>query len=344
MSSSFTAWFTSSTKSAKSSQVKSSQVKSSQGQSSAKSDLFTFTQLAKLKDEIMIPAPLMLAPLIGLVPNAPMVSTPVTRIGQVSSRPIMSDALPQTRRALLLSLGALGTVFGGNEAATAVENAITEYAKYADKAKRPGVAPKDLGLAKRTINADSIDADPLTFDGLRVCDGKPNCFSTTGDELLSDRILRGVDTLILPWQPPASDTAPFKTLVRAVKAYEPGQGNVDGGGFSVIKEADNYLYVQFEALKKGYIDDVEFATRAGGGIQVRSASRVGTTDFGVNAKRLNFISARLRDQGWVIQEINPKTHPDYFYAAADAADQTFDSDRRKGTGMESSRMDRPSIG
>jgi len=123
-----------------------------------------------------------------------------------------------------------------------------------DKPKRRGDPPKDLGVQKRTINADSINADPLTFNGLRKCDGKPNCFSTTGDELLEDRILTGVDTLIKQWKPPPGDEAPFKSLVKAVKAYTPGQSFIDGGGFQVVKESDAYIYVQFEALKKGYID------------------------------------------------------------------------------------------
>ena len=248
------------------------------------------------------------------------------------------------RRDALRLLGAGAAVAIGAGPAVAFDNAIPDYAKYVDKAKRPGTPPKDLGLAKRTINADSIDADPLTFQGLRTCDGKPNCFSTTGDELLSDRILKGVDTLIMPWKPPADDSAPFASLVGAVKAYPPGQGNVDGGGFQIVKQTDGYLYVQFEALKKGYIDDVEFATRPDGTVQVRSSSRVGTTDFGVNAKRLNCIAATLRAKGWTIDEISPKTHPDYFYAADDAADQTFDADRRKGTNMENGRMERPPVG
>ena len=91
-----------------------------------------------------------------------------------------------SRRDALRLLG-FGTLAAGAGPARAFENAVPEYANYADKPKRPGTAPKDLGLAKRTINADSIDADPVTFEGLRGCDGKPNCFSTTGDELLEDR-------------------------------------------------------------------------------------------------------------------------------------------------------------
>lgn len=258
--------------------------------------------------------------------------------------------VPRRREALrLLGLGGLAACLTAPGPAEAFENAIPEYAQYVDKAKRAGTPPKDLGIAKRTINANSIDADEVTFVGLRGCDGKTNCFSTTGDTLLEDRILTGVDTLVAPWKPPASDSAPFKSLAKAVKAYQPGQGFVDGGGFKVVKETDGYLYVQFEALKKGYIDDVEFAARKDGGVEVRSSSRVGSTDFGVNALRLNFIAAQLRKDGWEIAEISEKTHPDYFAAADDARDLTYDKDRRKLDGFndklgENGRLERPSIG
>ena len=56
------------------------------------------------------------------------------------------------------------------------------------------------------------------------------------------------------------------------------------------------------------------------------------------------IDAGLRSDGWAIDEISPKSHPDYFYAADDAKDQTFDADRRKGTPMENARMERPPVG
>ena len=114
-------------------------------------------------------------------------------------------------------------------------------------------------------------------------------------------------------------------------------------GFKVMKETDSYLYIEFEALKKGYIDDVEFAIAEDRTVQVRSSSRVGSSDFGVNAKRLNYIAAGLRKNGWSIDEITPKTHAEYFYTAADAADQTFDKDRRKGTEVENARLERPSF-
>ena len=96
-----------------------------------------------------------------------------------------------------------------------------------------------------------------------------------------------------------------------------------------MKEADSYLYYQFESLKKGYIDDVEFARIPGSeGILVRSASRVGFTDFGVNAIRLNYISDKLRKEGWTIDEINEKTHRDYYVTLEETREATFDKDRR----------------
>ena len=138
------------------------------------------------------------------------------------------------RQALRLACASLTSTWVGGPAA-AFDNAVPEFSKYATKPKRRGDAPKDIGVLQRTVNADSLDADPRSFEGLRSCDGKCNCFSTTGDDLLEDRLQKGADTLIRPWLPPTDDPAPFKSLVAQVKAYEPGQGLVDGGGFRVVK-------------------------------------------------------------------------------------------------------------
>lgn len=214
-----------------------------------------------------------------------------------------------------------------SEPAHGFNNAIPEYAKYADRPKRRGTAPKDLGVLPRTTEGED---EIVTLPGLRTCDGNPNCFSTTGDFLLADRQQYGVDFFISPWKPPVNDPTPFKTLASVVKSYEPGQGVIDGGGFKVIKETDSYLYCQFESLKKGYIDDVEFAAVKGtNGIQVRSASRVGITDFGVNGIRLNYLASKLREKGWTVDEITDKSHRDYWITADEAKEATFDEDRRQ---------------
>jgi len=105
--------------------------------------------------------------------------------------------------------------------------------------------------------------------------------------------------------------------VETIRAYPPGQGRIDKGGFKVITATDTYLYVQFESLKLGFIDDVEFAitsTDTTNSVQVRSSSRIGFLDLGVNGKRLNWISNELRsNKGWIVApKITEEEYPDYF--------------------------------
>lgn len=249
-------------------------------------------------------------------------------VGEDSPASIANNGMANSSRRSLLSIAGISvlTLLSPNTA-IAFPNASPEAKKYADRPKRKGDPPKDLGVLSRTT--EGVDA-PETSPRLRTCSGNPNCFSTTGDALLEDRQQYGVDFLIAPWKPPAEETKPLQVVASAVAAYEPGQGGIDGGGFALIKQTDSYLYYQFEALKKGYIDDVEFAVHpTTNGVMVRSASRVGVTDFGVNAVRLNCIAAKLRAKGWTIAEITPETHRDYWITANEAREATFDEDRRR---------------
>ena len=62
----------------------------------------------------------------------------------------------------------------------------------------------------------------------------------------------------------------------------------------VVKAAPNYLYVEFTSKLMGYVDDTEFyLDEKAGVIQVRSASRLGRSDFGVNRERIESIRAQL---------------------------------------------------
>jgi len=252
--------------------------------------------------------------------------------GKITNDDGRREALKFGGQAAAVAIAA--TIFG-SPPARAFQNAIPEAAQYADKPKRRGTPPKDLSVLPRTTEGKD---DIITSFGLRTCDGNPNCFSTTGDYELSDRNQKGVDFLIEPWKPSADEKLPLTAVADSVQAYSPGAGGIDGGGFSVEKSTDTYLYVRFESLKKGYIDDVEFATGgANGTILVRSASRLGYTDFGVNAIRLNAIAALLRKRGWVISEITPDTHRDYWLAANDAREATFDSSRRQLAGGDDTK-------
>ncbi len=69
-------------------------------------------------------------------------------------------------------------------------------------------------------------------------------------------------------------------------------------GARIVERRDDYLYAQFNTALMRYVDDVEFwVDPAAGVVQVRSASRLGSKDFGVNRARVESIRARLAGAG-----------------------------------------------
>ncbi|GMH95750.1 hypothetical protein TrVE_jg12735 [Triparma verrucosa] len=186
-----------------------------------------------------------------------------------------------TRRVLLSSLFAPA-------ASHAFDNGVPEMNQYKDKKKYPGTPPISLGVQP------SGSLSPCTSDAL-------NCFSTSGDAA----------HLLKPWSPPDKTVNPMQDILETLKEYPPGQSRIDKGGYSIITLRNDYLYVQFESLKRGFIDDVEFSIQPLT-VQVRSSSRLGFLDLGVNAKRLNYISSSLRSKGWTAPQITPEEYPDYF--------------------------------
>ena len=107
----------------------------------------------------------------------------------------------------------------------------------------------------------------------------PNCFCST------DNVEDSPDAHIPPFKWPvnkfSSHEDAFQQLYDVVTAYEPGQSNIDGGGFDIVTfdPKAGYMYVQFESLKNGFIDDLELALvgddKDKNAVQVRSSSRLG---------------------------------------------------------------------
>lgn len=65
-------------------------------------------------------------------------------------------------------------------------------------------------------------------------------------------------------------------------------------GAHIVKSDGDYLYAQFTTRLMGFVDDTEFwFDPAAGVIQVRSSSRVGRKDLGVNRARIEAIRAQL---------------------------------------------------
>lgn len=65
---------------------------------------------------------------------------------------------------------------------------------------------------------------------------------------------------------------------------------------NIVSASENYLHVEFTSRIMRYIDDVEFLYSKTENItHVRSASRVGYSDFGVNRKRVEKIRGLIKN-------------------------------------------------
>ena len=63
----------------------------------------------------------------------------------------------------------------------------------------------------------------------------------------------------------------------------------------IIQASDQYLYAEFTSKVMGFVDDVEFyLDKPENAIQVRSASRLGESDLGVNQQRVESIRAQFQ--------------------------------------------------
>jgi len=220
--------------------------------------------------------------------------------------------------------------------AQAFDNAVKQIDRSLQDGKKKGPKPGDLGLRSRSylteyiINNEQREAGnmiDLEKGILKECEGRTaNCFSTTGSEV--DAELHSIQ----PWR--FSGKSPedaFNEVKAVVAAYKPGQQGIDGGGFKVQEESsdtDRYLYIQYESFRRGYRDDVEFAIEPGtpgnakeGRLLVRSSSRQGNWDYGVNACRLNTLGKALKEKGgWDLKPITAESHPRYWSQVCPAGD------------------------
>ena len=106
---------------------------------------------------------------------------------------------------------------------------------------------------------------------LAACPGSPNCVNSQSDDAQSK-----IEPL------PAVSIAQVKQVVEGMERT------------TIIEETDNYLYAEFKSQLMGYVDDVEFyLDSAANVVHVRSASRLGKSDLGVNRKRVEAIRSKL---------------------------------------------------
>ena len=111
-------------------------------------------------------------------------------------------------------------------------------------------------------------------DDLGVKDGRftpckptPNCVSSQADSADKEHYIA-----------PIAYSGTMRELRRAVESMTRA---------TVIREEGNYLYAEYKSALMGYVDDVELLLDEKARlVQMRSASRLGRSDFGVNRKRI----------------------------------------------------------
>ena len=122
-------------------------------------------------------------------------------------------------------------------------------------------------------------------DNLGVKDGRlappkttPNCVSSQADPADAQHYIAPI--------PFKGDTpAAMAAVSKAVESMR---------GSSVIRHEGSYLYAEYRSQLMRFVDDVEFFFDDKAGIiHVRSASRLGRRDMGVNRARVESLRARI---------------------------------------------------
>jgi uncharacterized protein (DUF1499 family) len=115
----------------------------------------------------------------------------------------------------------------------------------------------------------------VTAGKLAACPSSPNCvcsYAPDASHSIAPIACKSTNTAI----------ATLKSIIQAMART------------AIIHESNDYLYAEFTSALMGYVDDVEFYINEGTSvINVRSASRLGKSDLGVNRKRVEAIRAKF---------------------------------------------------
>lgn len=116
----------------------------------------------------------------------------------------------------------------------------------------------------------------VTDGKLLACPDSPNCVSSQSTD---------AEHKIAPLNytgDPAKALADLKAVIENMPRTK------------IITAEGNYIYAEFTSAFMGYVDDVEFYLNTDKGIiEVRSASRLGKSDLGVNRDRVEAIRAQM---------------------------------------------------
>jgi uncharacterized protein (DUF1499 family) len=122
----------------------------------------------------------------------------------------------------------------------------------------------------------------VSDSGLAPCPSSPNCVSSDAQD--NDH-----------------HVAPLQLAAPAAEAWQAARDQVaELPRTRIVSETPGYLHAECRSALLGFIDDLELNLRTSAGIiAVRSASRLGYSDFGVNRNRIEALRASLLNRGIV---------------------------------------------
>ena len=151
-----------------------------------------------------------------------------------------------------------------------------------------------------TVDKTAHVVEATANDSLAPCpSGSQNCILTT-------------------WTPSnENDKRSIATaMVKILQSYpQEGQNGIDKGGWKIAKgdlvENDS-TSLEYQSgigplafllhFGKPFVDDLEIMITNSNKVQLRSSSRIGKSDFGVNRKRLLFLGEKAKELGWDVPE------------------------------------------
>lgn len=141
-----------------------------------------------------------------------------------------------------------------------------------------------LGLMSRTGNAPG-----LTDGNLSRCANKPNCVCSEYADIDEENIKHYIKPIIIPKHVTHEMLPMIKKII------------IEMGG-NIQTENAHYMSATFSSAIFGFVDDFEIRfDQDNETLHLRSASRVGYGDRGVNKKRSNLFKKRLNENFQILK-------------------------------------------
>uniref|UniRef100_A0A5Q0TEI9 DUF1499 domain-containing protein n=2 Tax=Vibrionaceae TaxID=641 RepID=A0A5Q0TEI9_9VIBR len=134
-------------------------------------------------------------------------------------------------------------------------------------------------LTSCSSQSKSMESNQTSPHAPMLCSSKPNCVSTQETRK---------DYQVAPFVLTSSDISlsQIETVALSFPRTE------------TIEKNDDYLHLTFTSLVLRFTDDVEIV-KEGIHLHIRSKSRVGHSDFGVNRERLQKLRTKLLEQNLI---------------------------------------------